>query len=219
MKTMKALIVFLCFSLLIQLNAAQAQDQLFIVFLNTNPDREQLDEDKVSALQKGHLENIQRLYDKGELLLAGPFNGGGGVFVLKAGDLESARELLSSDPAISANRFRIETMPMQIDKGMICTQEEPYDMILFNFIHFTPVNLQGESHWSAKEAYDDREDVVFAFSYDDAHFVEVLNGESDAESYADQHPLIQDKSYSYEIRPWLSTNKTFCNDKSKKLNY
>jgi uncharacterized protein YciI len=219
MKNISVLRLFLSFFLFISLTITYAQDQLFIVFLNSNPEREQLDEADVAALQKGHLENIQRLYDQGHLLLAGPFNGGGGIFVLKAEDLESAKELLSSDPAISANRFRIETISMQIDKGMICTQEEPYDMIMFNYIHFTPANLQEEMQWSAKQAYNEKEDVVFAFSYDDAHFVEVLKADSDAESYANQHPFIQDKSYTYEIRPWWSTDKTFCIDTSKKLNY
>jgi uncharacterized protein YciI len=219
MKIRPPFILLLSFFIFFNIQSLHAQDQLFIVFLNTNPEREQLAEDKVAALQKGHLENIQRLYDKGDLLLAGPFNGGGGIFVLKAADLETARDLLASDPAISANRFRIETLPMQIDKGMICSQEEPYDMILFNFIHFSLADHEGERNWDSKLAYDDKEDVVFAFSYDDGHFVEVLEGDSDAESYANQHPLVQNKSCNYEIRPWWSTNKTFCSDKSKKLNY
>ena len=196
-----------------------AQDSLYLVFLNTNPDRVKLPDTEVAELQKGHLANIGSLYDQGDLLLAGPFDGGGGVFVLSAKTQADAEALLATDPAISANRFRIETYPMRIDKGMICRQDEPYEMVQFNFIQFTPGNPDGDGNWRAKELYDDHEKVVFAFSLNDRRFIEILAGESDAESYAKNHPLVLNGQYSYKILPWWSTSKTFCTDKNRKLNY
>ena len=39
------------------------------------------------------------------LVLAGPFEGGGGIFILKVDTLEEAQELAAKDPAVSAGRL------------------------------------------------------------------------------------------------------------------
>lgn len=96
------------------------EKQYFFVFLNSNPDREELSEDEVIKLQEGHMNNITRLADEGKLLIAGPVKGGGGIFVLIAPTIEEANAYLQTDPAIKADRFKIEVYPMNIAEGNLC---------------------------------------------------------------------------------------------------
>lgn len=213
------------FSILLMLTLmacqSRAQDNLFLVYLNGNPGRDALDEDAVAALQKGHLENIGRLYEEGKLLLAGPFDGGGGVFILKANNIEQAKGILAGDPAISAGRFLLETLPMRINKGMICDQSEPYEMVSYHFIHFKKSGGQSDEElWHRKEVYEADDDVMLSFLLPASNdFVLILRGSAEAGEYADGHPLVASGQYDYEVRPWWSTNKTFCSDPEKKLNY
>ncbi len=66
------------------ITSAQAQsNKLFFVFLNSNPDKAILDADKAEQLQSAHLKNIERLAIEGIMKAAGPFEGGGGMFILK----------------------------------------------------------------------------------------------------------------------------------------
>ncbi len=115
----------------------QTTNQLYFVFLNTNPDREKLPDEEVNQLQSAHLKNIERLHSEKKLLAAGPFDGGGGLFVLQASSLGEATNYLSTDPAISANRFRIEVWPLQIKFGMLHRIDSLYEMTTLQFVRFT----------------------------------------------------------------------------------
>ena len=63
---------------------AQTNDNLFFVFLNTNPNKAKLSTEQVESLQAAHLKNIEKLADEGKLFAAGPFDTGGGFFVIHA---------------------------------------------------------------------------------------------------------------------------------------
>lgn len=70
--------------------------------------------DDVMELQRAHLANIGRLAQSGELVLAGPFEGGGdlrGLFVYDVETEEQARALADSDPAVAAGRLTVELIP------------------------------------------------------------------------------------------------------------
>lgn len=82
-----------------------AQEHYRVVFLNTNPNRETLPPEQVDSLQKGHMANIDRLWREGVLLAAGPFDGGGGIFIFQDFSAEHVDEILRSDPAISAGKI------------------------------------------------------------------------------------------------------------------
>lgn len=111
-----------------------AQDSLHFVFLNTNPDRMKLEPDAASALQKGHLANVDRLYRKGKIRAAGPFADGGGFFIISATDSIELDTLLRSDPAIRANRFILETWPLVLLHGSLCPASEPFVMDTVAFV-------------------------------------------------------------------------------------
>jgi uncharacterized protein YciI len=118
------------------------QEHLFFVFLHTNPDREKLEANEAFEIQAAHLNNIDSLYRIGELLAAGPFEGGGGIFVLLADSLEEARRMVQTDPAILAKRFITEIVPLILTKGTICDGEDKKVdetlMSIFPFLLFKP---------------------------------------------------------------------------------
>jgi uncharacterized protein len=84
-----------------------------MALLKAGPNRDH-DADTAAELQRGHMQNIARLASEGKLLLAGPFLHGGelrGVFVFDVEDIEEARRLTASDPAIQAGRLEMELLP------------------------------------------------------------------------------------------------------------
>ena len=74
------------------------------------------------ALQKGHMANINRLAEAKKLVAAGPFGDNGrlrGVFVLRVANLEEAKALTATDPAIQAGRFAMEIHPWMVPEGIL----------------------------------------------------------------------------------------------------
>lgn len=125
----------LFFILLLPLNLlAQESGKHFFVFLNTNPNKEQLDSVRIAQLQEKHLANIDRLYTEGKIIAAGPFYGGGGLFIFKESSIENVQNLLQTDPAIAAKRFLIEIYPLRYIEGQVCSYDEPIEMITLSFI-------------------------------------------------------------------------------------
>lgn len=56
-----------------------------------------------AALQRGHMKNISRLAEEGELIVAGPFFGKGelrGIYIFDVQTLEEVEALTNTDPAL-----------------------------------------------------------------------------------------------------------------------
>ncbi|RFF31382.1 YciI family protein [Wenzhouxiangella sediminis] len=84
-----------------------------MVLLKSGDNRDHAPE-RVAELQRGHLDNMQRLAEEGVLVLAGPFLDGGdrrGIFVFAVNTIEEAKDLTASDPAIQAGRLEAEYWP------------------------------------------------------------------------------------------------------------
>jgi uncharacterized protein YciI len=116
-----------------------AQEHIF-VFLNSKPYKAELSEHESEELQKTHMANIDRMVADGQMIIAGPFEGGGGIFILKTNKVDEAREWLNSDPAIKANRWNIELFPITFLKGGACLTTEPYEMVVYNFARLYHIN-------------------------------------------------------------------------------
>ncbi len=131
-------ILFLCFS--ISVHAQEGSGRYTFVFLNTNPDRAELPKEQVDSLQAGHMANIGRLVEERKMIAAGPFYTGGGIFIFDT-DKEATDAVLSSDPAIAADRFIIETIPFNMDIGEIChmwdKDESEIEMTTYFIMRFT----------------------------------------------------------------------------------
>jgi uncharacterized protein YciI len=108
----------------------------YFVFLNSRPGRPTLPSDSAQTLQRGHLANITRLHRAGTIAVAGPFEGGGGIFVVRAGSLKEVEDSVLTDPAVRANRFHLEIFPMIIQYGGICEVTEPYEMVKYSFVRY-----------------------------------------------------------------------------------
>jgi uncharacterized protein YciI len=120
--------------------AILAQSKTYtIVFLNTKPDAEKLDPEVSKKLMEGHMNNINRLANEGKLLAAGPFDGGGGLFILNTTSLKEAESWVNTDPAVQANRWNIELLPYTPRIGSVCPVSEPYQMVSYTFVRFNAI--------------------------------------------------------------------------------
>jgi uncharacterized protein YciI len=84
---------------------------------------------ETEALQKAHLDNIQKMAQAGKLLVAGPFTDGGdlrGLYVFRVATMEEAQALAATDPAVKAGRLRLEFHPWFAAKNIkVTAQAEP----------------------------------------------------------------------------------------------
>lgn len=106
------------------------------VFLNKKSDAEQLAKEQLDKIMEGHMANINLLAEEGKLIAAGPFEGGGGIFILNTTSIEEAKQWLSTDPGVKANRWNIEILPYKPRIGSVCIVSEPYEMVTYQFIRF-----------------------------------------------------------------------------------
>lgn len=85
------------------------------VILKSGKNPPELQKPMRDSLMRGHLENITNLAETGKLLVAGPFGKNEltyrGLFILNTPNLEEAKQLTESDPAINAGIFDVELIP------------------------------------------------------------------------------------------------------------
>ncbi len=209
--------------LTLQSGFAQERNQLFFVFLNNNPDKELLPAEDVNRLQKAHLRNIEKLHAEEKLLAAGPFEGGGGMFILQANRIDEAWKMLETDPAISANRFKIELFPLEIRIGDLASVGEIYNMTTLVFIRFQ-ANLEFPGDWTAP-AKDSR---LYAADINNNNSGLLLHGvlseyldgimifkditTDKAENIAKNYPAVKAGLTSYSISTLYIADGTFVNN-------
>lgn len=124
----KLLLVLMAFSLCVSAQEKQKDEpkkfelkQYFLVLLKKGPIRNH-DSTTAAALQKGHMENITRLYNEGKLDLAGPMGHDGdlrGIFVFNCATYEEVLMHCNTDPAIKAGRLVVEIYPWWAGKGSV----------------------------------------------------------------------------------------------------
>jgi uncharacterized protein YciI len=123
-------------SLVLSFGIATAQD-FTIVFLNKKLDKAELPEAEVKKLMDGHMANMARLAKEDKLWAAGPFDGGGGIFIFKSGSLDDVREWIKTDPGIAAKRWDIEILPFKPRYGSVCAVGEKYEMTNYYFVRYS----------------------------------------------------------------------------------
>ena len=123
--------------LLVAMMGLPAFGQKFVfVFLNHKPDRTELPKEEGDKIMQGHMANIQRLAKENKLIAAGPFEGGGGIFIFNSGSKKEVETWLETDPGIQAKRWNIEIFDYQPRTGSVCAVSEPVDMTLYQFVRF-----------------------------------------------------------------------------------
>jgi len=118
-----------------------------IVFLHHKPDKPELPKEQVDKIMEGHFANIKKLANEGRLLVAGPFEGGGGIFIFNSKSTEEVNEWLKNDPGVVNKRWNVEVLPYRPRLGVPRLVKEPYQMVDYSFIRFT-------SYVSKFNAYD-----------------------------------------------------------------
>ena len=128
------LFLFLC---IISFSGIAQQSSYIFVFLNSKPDKKELPKEEVDKIMQGHLANIERLVKEGKMLVAGPFNGGGGIFIFKSTSIEEVKGWLRTDPGIQAERWNIETLHYTPRHGSVCVVNADAEMVEYKFIRYT----------------------------------------------------------------------------------
>lgn len=85
-----------------------------MAFLRIGPNRVNIDSSKAMELQRAHMANIRKMAKEGKLALAGPFYGTGelrGIYIFAVDNIEEAKKLTESDPAIQAGSLEMELIP------------------------------------------------------------------------------------------------------------
>ncbi len=143
-------LVFL-FSLVLASSVVTAQDYAnkYFVFLNTNPNRTEIPQSEADALQQAHRANMDSLAAAGRLIAAGPFHGGGGIFVMVSRTKQEVQDLIMTDPAIKAGRFITEVFDLKMNLGGICPVGESFEMTEYQFMRYIPAEEMIEN---AKES-------------------------------------------------------------------
>jgi uncharacterized protein YciI len=95
-------------------------DHLTVSLLLLRPDAPQLNAEEAAALQDAHLSHIADLHESGHLVAAGPLSDEKfrGLSLLRA-DVEEARRLKESDPAVQAGRFSVRVMTWTVPAGAL----------------------------------------------------------------------------------------------------
>lgn len=195
------------------LTKAQNKSYTF-VFLNNKPDKEVLSKEKSDSIMQGHMNNIGRLAKEGKLLAAGPFEGGGGIFILSTKSEQQAKEWLSTDPGIKANRWNIEILHYTPYVGSLCPVGEKYEMTFYQFVRFT---IPGEiSEASIKQHTDfidslTKEGNVISegpFGYQKGGVL-ILKSEI-AKEKIEEDPAVKAGALKFEIKKLYIAKGSFC---------
>lgn len=128
---------FLILLLWISSFALSAKPSRIFVFLNKRTDIPELPKEKLDKMMEGHIANISKMKKDGRLLAAGPFDGGGGIFIFNSTSVEEVTQWLASDPGIRAERWKVEILPFTFRTGQTCSVKEPYEMTSYQFIRYT----------------------------------------------------------------------------------
>lgn len=211
-----AAILFTC-----NISFASDQDKHFFVFLNSNPEKDKISEDSAQYLQNAHLANIDRLYKEGKIIAAGPFAGGGGLFVFKTKDIDECWKLLNSDPGIQAKRWKLEVFPMNIIKGDICKLGETYEMGTYSFVRFvkdphdasliTIDLLNSEKRIDFLNKNENKIIIASTFGEKSGGFL-IINAEeiAEAEKIMSKDPAVNGTKLLHSIKQLWIAKGTFC---------
>jgi len=193
--------------LLLSLSIAGAQTQKFtMVFLNTDPNRPELPQKIIDSLQTAHLANIQRLSNEGKLLIAGPFDGGGGIFVLATDSKDTAKAWLSTDPAIRSKRWIVDAYRYFPRVGSVCRVVIQYEMATYSFIRFEWKEGNPENQFMRLV---DRGSVIAAGTLQGSGSILVIRGDVD-EELMKKDRIVQEGKIGVTVRKLWIAKGSFC---------
>jgi len=98
------------------------QETCYVGLLKRPENAPEYSEEKLQELQAGHMANIEKMADSGDLVLAGPMGDDGtlrGIFVFRAADPQRIASQVAEDPAVKAGRLEVELYPWNVPRGSL----------------------------------------------------------------------------------------------------
>ncbi len=216
MNALRNLLMFLLL-LILTLGCAEKEKTQYFVFLNTNPQGEELPETEVQALQEQHIDNIDRLAAAGELVASGLFEGGGGMMILETESEEAAWELVNTDPAVQAGSFIAEVLPVSFIKGYVCPWWVPVNMGTYGFFRFrVGPNYNPElvrEHFYLLSVLEDEPEVLVQADFDDKGSGILILDRPLSDEWIERvidNPAIQEGALEVDIKNLRIAQGTFC---------
>src|SRR5882672_7240336 len=123
----------LCLSIFLFSRLVVAQPMV-IVFLHHKADKAEPPKEQVDKIMEGHFANIKKMASEGKLLVAGPFEGGGGIFIFNSTSIDDVRGWLKDDQGVQNNRWNVELQPYRWRTGLPRLVKEPIQMTNYQFI-------------------------------------------------------------------------------------
>jgi uncharacterized protein YciI len=212
---MKRLLLFL---LIVTCYCADAQPFTF-VFLNKRTDLQEMPKEQLDLIMEGHMANINRLAKEGKLLAAGPFDGGGGIFIFKSNSIDEVKTWLSTDPGVQAQRWNIEILPYKPRYGSVCPVGETYVMVGYHFVRYTP-NLTKYNVQDAPLSYKKHDDYLKGIIQTGNVITEGVFGEQDGgimilqgdlkQDVIEKDPSVTEGLFIAEIKKLWIAKGSFC---------
>jgi uncharacterized protein YciI len=98
-----------------------------LVILKTGPNDTTVKGKERDEIFKGHMSNIGRLVDAGQLAVAGPFmkndKGFRGLFIFNCSTIEEAQKIVETDPAVKAGVFIADLTPWYGSASLLATPD------------------------------------------------------------------------------------------------
>jgi uncharacterized protein YciI len=124
-------------AIILSVRCAFAQELVF-VFLHHKVDKVELPKEQVDKIMEGHMANIRKMAKEERLLVAGPFEGGGGIFIFNSHSVTEVTQWLNDDPGVKAQRWNVEVQLYYWHVGQPRLVNEPIEMITYQFVRFMP---------------------------------------------------------------------------------
>lgn len=215
MKTGLLIIAFV-----IQIISVLAQDKSYtIVFLNKKTESEKVDEQTTRKLMEGHMSNIRRLGEEGKLLAAGPFEGGGGLFIFNTTSMNEAENWVNTDPAVQAKRWNVEILPYTPRIGSVCPVSGAIEMVSYTFVRFNAVvdkftagnypNIIRQHEAFVKQSTAPDQIVTEAIFGPNEGGILILKGELPADAFIND-PGVQQGLLDVQIKKLYIPKSSFC---------
>lgn len=192
-----------------------------IAFLNKKAEPEKVDAAMTQRLMEGHMANIRRLGEEGKLLAAGPFEGGGGLFIFNTTSPEEAEGWLNTDPAVQAKRWNIEVMPYTPRTGSVCPVSGDITMVPYTFVRFSAIvekftastypNLIRQHDAYVKKTVDPSDIVTEAVFGPNEGGILILRSELPSDAFAND-PGVQQGLIHVDVKKLYIAKTNFCEE-------
>jgi len=199
---------------------AFAQKEFTLVMLHKRQDLPAMPKEEVDKLMQGHFANMEKLHKEGHLVAAGPFEGGGGIFIFNSTNRADIDRWLADDPGVQAQRWRLEVLPYKPVIGSICAVSEPYQMVNYSFIRFVP-QLTKDNQRDATRLFLAHQDLISGLNTSKVIITHVQMGELEdlviateainADRFATD-PAVQQGLLAVEAKKLFIAKGSFCEE-------